>query len=122
MSVKVDLEELSATLANYGWAYLVTVSDNAKAHVLAVSPTLSPGGLSVAGVGRHSQANATTNPNVTLAYPPTEAGGYTLLVDGTATVANDTIIVAPTKAILHRPAPGAAGQRIGSDCVEIPLS
>jgi hypothetical protein len=121
MSLKVELGELEKTLEPYGFAYLVTVGDGNRAHVLAVTPVLTEGGLVVGGVGRHSQANATERPDVTLVWPPTEDGGFSLLVDGAATVDGETITVAPAKATLHRPAPGADGLRAGSDCVSVPL-
>jgi hypothetical protein len=122
MSVKVELGELGATLAGYGFAYLVTVGEQGRAHVLAVSPTLAAEGLVVEGVGRHSQANAADRPEVTLVWPPAEPSGYSLLVDGSASVDGSTITVRPAKAVLHRPAPDAEGRRIGSDCVAVPLS
>jgi hypothetical protein len=122
MSVKVELGELGATLAGYGFAYLVTVGEQGRAHVLAVSPTLAAEGLVVEGVGRHSQANAADRPEVTLVWPPAEPSGYSLLVDGSASVDGSTITVRPAKAVLHRPAPDAEGRRVGSDCVAVPLS
>ena len=121
MSLKVELGELATTLEPYGFAYLVTVGDNGRVHVLAVTPVLTDAGLVVGGVGRHSQANATERPDVTLVWPPHETGGFSLLVDGTATVDGETITVAPAKATLHRPAPGPDGLRAGSDCVSVPL-
>lgn len=121
MSVAIAPENLAATLEEYGFAYLVTVGDGGRVHVLAVTPVLGDDGLAVGGVGRHSQTNATARPDVTLVWPPTEPGGYSLLVDGTATVDGETITVRPTKATLHRPAPGADGQRAGSDCVPVPV-
>lgn len=119
MSVKVELGELAGKLAGYDVAYLVTVSDDARAHVLSVWPDATDAGIVVDGVGRHTQANAAAHPDVTLVFPPTEAGGYTLLVDGTAAVDDTTVTVSPTKAILHRPAAGPDGRRAGSDCVDV---
>lgn len=121
MSLKVDLGELATTLEPYGFAYLVTVGEQGRAHVLAVTPVLTDGGLAVGEVGRHSQENATARPDVTLVWPPHEPGGYSLLVDGAATVDGTTITVVPAKATLHRPAPGADGLRTGSDCVSVPI-
>jgi len=121
MSTNVELDGLAATLRDYGFAYLVTVGEAGRAHVLAVTPVLGDHGFAVGGVGRHSQANATAHPDVTLVWPPAEPAGYSLLVDGTATVDGETITVRPSKAVLHRPAPGADGQRTGSDCVAVPL-
>ena len=121
MSLKVELGELATTLEPYGFAYLVTVGETDRVHVLAVTPVFTDAGLVVGGVGRHSQANATERPDVTLVWPPHETGGFSLLVDGTATVDGETITVAPAKATLHRPAPGPDGLRAGSDCVSVPL-
>jgi hypothetical protein len=121
VSLKVELGELAKTLEPYGFAYLVTVGDGGRAHVLAVTPVLGDGGLIVGGVGRHSQENATARPDVTLVWPPAEPGGFSLLVDGAATVDGETITVAPTKAVLHRPAPGPDGLRAGSDCAPVSL-
>ena len=121
MSLKVELGELANTLEPYGFAYLVTVGDGGRAHVLAVTPVVGDGGLVVGGVGRHSQENATERPDVTLVWPPAEPGGFSLLVDGAATVDGETITVTPTKAVLHRPAPGPDGLRAGSDCAPVSL-
>jgi hypothetical protein len=121
MSLKVELGELAQALEPYGFAYLVTVGEGGRAHVLAVTPVLGDDGLVVGGVGRHSQENATERSGVTLVWPPAEPGGFSLLVDGAATVDGDTIVVAPTKAVLHRPAPGPDGLRAGSDCAPVSL-
>ena len=122
MSVKVELGELAAKLADYDVAYLVTVSDDARAHVLSVWPEATDAGIVVDGVGRHTQHNASAHPDVTLVFPPTDRGGYTLLVDGAATVDGSTVTVAPVTAILHRPAAGADGRRAGSDCVDVSIT
>lgn len=121
MSVKVELGELAERIGDYGFAFLVTVGDEARAHVLAVTPVVVDRGLAVGGLGRHSVANATAHPDVTLVWPPPTPDGYSLIVDGTATVGDGELMVVPAKAILHRPAPGADGQRIGSDCQTVPL-
>ena len=116
MSMKVELAELNERLREYGFAYLVTVGDQGGVHVLAVMPEPADGGLLIGGIGKHSIANASVRPDVTLVWPPTDEGGYSLIVDGTAKVGEGALTVAPVKAILHRPAPGADGKRAGSDC------
>lgn len=123
MSVKVELGELSERISSYGFAYLITVGDEGTAHVLAVTPAVSDSGVVLGGVGRHTLGNVETNPRATLVWPPVEPGGYSLIVDGSVTADPDaaTVTVTPTKAILHRPAPGADGQRIGNDCQTIAL-
>jgi Pyridoxamine 5'-phosphate oxidase len=119
MSVKVELGELATTLADFDVAYLVTVSEEGRSHVLSVWADPTDAGLVVEGVGRHTQANAAVHPDVTLVFPPLEAGGHTLLVDGRASVDDTTVTIAPTKAILHRPAVSPDGRRVGSDCVDV---
>jgi hypothetical protein len=121
VSVKVDVGELAARLAEYRFAYLITVGDDRRAHLVAVTPLLDGDHLVVDGVGRHSTANAAATPDVTLVWPPTSEGGYSLIVDGTAVVADGTVQVTPAKAILHRPAPGEDGSGGGSDCQPIAL-
>jgi hypothetical protein len=49
-------------------------------------------------------------------WPPASATGFSLIVDGTATVGDGSLTVTPRKAILHRPAVGDDGRRTGSDC------
>jgi hypothetical protein len=120
VSVPVDLGDLAARMAEHGFAYLVTVGDDRRAHLVAATPTLEDDGLVIGGLGRHSTANAAANDGVTLVWPPTTEGGYSLIVDGTASVTDDTtVVVVPAKAILHRPAPGPEGSRCGSDCLPI---
>ena len=119
MSVKVELGELAAALADFDVAYLVTVSDEGRSHVLSVFADPTSDGLVVEGVGRHTQANAVAHPDVTLVFPPRQAGGFTLLVDGRASVDDTTVTVVPAKAILHRPATAPDGRRVGSDCVDV---
>lgn len=121
MSVNVELADLGQRMEEYGFAYLVTVGESGKSHVVAVTPVLAADGIAVGGMGRHTLANLATNPLVALVWPPRVEGAYSLIVDGTATGADETITVTPSRAILHRPAPGADGQRVGNDCVELPV-
>jgi hypothetical protein len=55
-------------------------------------------------------------------WAPIEPGGYSLIVDGTATRDDpglDRLAVRPSKAILHRSAePSATGAQV-SDCVPV---
>jgi hypothetical protein len=122
VSVAVELGELAAKIGEFDFAYLVTVSEEGRAHVLSVWPDVTDQGLVVDGVGRHSQANAVAQPTVTLVWPPADPTGYSLLVDGAATVDGSTITIVPGKAILHRPAPGPDGRRAGSDCVDVTVT
>jgi hypothetical protein len=123
MSVKVDLQALADTLADYGFAYLLTVSDDRRPHAVAVQPVLHERALAVGTLGNRTLANLAGRPDVTLLFPPREEGGYSLIVDGRASVDRGAAVVVPTHAVLHRPADHGTGPTdgsCGSDCV--PLS
>ncbi|GFG52729.1 hypothetical protein CQY20_01750 [Mycolicibacterium agri] len=104
MSVKVDLDQLADALKDYTFAYLVTVGDDYRAHTVATQPLFADGVFDVGGLGGKSSSNIAAHPDATLVWPPREAGGYTLIVDGRA----DGSRIEPLRAVLHRPAePGA---------------
>jgi len=109
MSVKVDLDQLSSALDDFTFAYVITVGDDYRAHTVAVQPMLADGILDVGQVGNSTRSNARAHPDVTVVWPPREPGGYSLIVDGRAELTESALSVAPTRAVLHRPAaPGAA--------------
>lgn len=121
MSVKVDLDQLSDTLADYAFAYLITVGDDFHAHTVAVEAVLAEGVFDVGEVGNRTQRNLNTQPGVTLLWPPREPGGYTLIVDGTAELTSDELRVVPEHAVLHRPAARRVEAKPGcqDDCVPL---
>ena len=102
MSVKVDLDKLADALAEFSFGYLITVGDDFRAHTVAVEPVLTDGVFAVGQMGSGTRRNAGEHPDVTVIWPPAEPGGYTLIVDGRAEVADGGLTVTPTKAILHR--------------------
>lgn len=119
MSIPVRPEDLADALRSSPSGYLVTVGADARPHVVAVSPALRHGALHVDAAGRRTRANAAARPDVTLVHPPAADGGYSLIIDGTAEVADEVLLVTPTSAVLHRPAaagspPSATG--CGADC------
>ena len=124
MSVKVDVSRLAETLQDYGFAYLLTVTDDQRTHAVAVTPSMNGGGLMFSdGLGHRTRANLSSRPDVTLLWPPRDAGGYTLIADGRVTVADDIATFAPDRAVLHRPADhGTAPTGVtdcGNDCVPL---
>lgn len=111
MSIPVEIPALRSKAAEYGWAYLLTVRDDDRPHIVAVRPEWDGEEL-VVPVGRGTAANAEARSAVSLCYPPAESDGYSLIVDGVADVgvaADDSdqraVRFRPTGAVLHRPAP-----------------
>lgn len=130
MSIQVEPDELGDALRVYRFAYLITVGNGPRSHVVAVSPALDGGQLVVSDLGRRTVANLAVNPMVTLVWPPAEAGGYSLIVDGHVDGASPPdepggmIRVTVGRAVLHRPAPNPAGPPetgCAADCVELPV-
>jgi hypothetical protein len=118
VSVAVALADLRAAIAEAGGhAFLLSVTSDGRPHAVSVAPEWHGDALSVA-VGAGTAANATERPSVTLLWPPTSAGGYSLIVDGTASVDGGRVRVAPAKAVLHRSAETADGGA-RSDCVPV---
>jgi hypothetical protein len=123
MSVPVDLTELTTVLKRFDYAYLTTDAQ-CRPHVVAVSPVLDQGCLTIADVGRRSMANAMARPWATLVWPPVDRSGHTLIVDVTCTPTGPAAVRAvPTRAVLHRAAPPspAPTEGCGSDCIEVAL-
>ena len=121
MSIGVAMDQLESTLANYHFAYLLTVTPDGRAHAVAVTPLVLGDDLLLPTVGTKSRANAAQRPLVSLVWPPTQADDYTLIVDGEAAEAGDGLTVRPTRAVLHRPHQGGPHSPTGcdSDCVPI---
>jgi hypothetical protein len=105
MSIPVELHDLASVLADYPWGYLITVSPDQRAHSLAVPTDFHDGALH-ASAGRSTRANGAAHPAVTMVFPHTEPGKYTLIVDGDLEVHDAGVVLQPTSAILHRPALG----------------
>lgn len=102
MSYPVAAADLGLALEQYAEGYLLTVTADATTRAVSVRPRLVDGQI-VVGAGRSSSANVTANPHVTLLCPPAAEKGFTLLIDGTATVEDDEIRIEPVSAVLHRP-------------------
>jgi hypothetical protein len=94
--------DLSSQIGRYGpSAQLVTVTGDGRPHVTAVDVTAIEGGLSVPA-GGHSRANAAVHPAVTLLWPAPVGSDHSLVVDGTASVAGERLVIRPSSALLHR--------------------
>jgi hypothetical protein len=116
VSEPVDLRALEATATALGdEALLATVTEAATPHVVSVLVSWRDGRIE-AGAGRRTAANIGLHPVVTLLWPTRHDDAYRLIVDGDATVADGTITVTPTFAVLHRIA-GASGT--GPSCLPV---
>lgn len=136
MSISVEVERVRAEATERGpGAFLLTVTDDRRPHVVAVSVGWDGGSL-VMSAGRTSVRNAGDRPDVSLLWPPPEPGGYSLIVDGSADAAPNAagdggqVRIEVNRAVLHRPATAGAGvaagataagdgTACGSDCVPL---
>jgi hypothetical protein len=125
MSIDVSLQRLADNLTKYHFAYLLTVDDNDRAHVVAVRPRLANDSLLIGDLGIKTSANLAAHPFVTVMWPPADPSDYSLIVDGVGSMRDDQLAITPTRAVLLRPAPRQAtttGGGCQSDCIELPCS
>lgn len=125
MSIPVPLERLRTALAERApRAYLLTVTDDGRPHAVHVAVRWEGAALA-ADVGKGTAANAAARPAaVSLVFPVRAPDDYSLILDATAAVAGGgdgrRLLLAPTKAVLHRaaavPDPAAT---CADDCVPL---
>jgi len=118
----MPIRTLADAISHYGReAYLLTVAKDGP-HTSNVTIELR-GGCIGCNVGISAAKNIAREPNVSLFWPPTEPGGYALIINGTAasehrpagvTMAEITL----TKSVLHRPGskPDDSDGPCASDC------
>ncbi|GAB3559730.1 pyridoxamine 5'-phosphate oxidase family protein [Spelaeicoccus albus] len=121
------VDSLQDAVVDYGFAYLLTVGDDGRPHAVAVTPRLADGHLQVDDVGSRSLRNLAARPDVSFVWPPRAVDEYSLIADGVAAVGDGgAIVVAPSRAVLHRPgrAPQVdpPGEGCASDCRELRLA
>lgn len=119
MTVPVGLDQLRSEAAKYGdTPYLLTVSDDGRPHAVSVRVSWDEGELKLPG-GKRSRANASARPEVSLLWPAIEDGGFSLIVDGSATVDAEQVTIQPVAAILHRSLAAGDGGAVGSECKSV---
>ena len=121
MSIAVSLDRLREETERFGATpYLLTVSDDGRAHATAVTVEWQADEL-LMGAGLRSARNAAARPEVSLLWPPFEPGGYSLISDGVVRDTGDErLAFAPTSAVLHRPAVGPPPREgCTADCVPL---
>lgn len=115
------LTEAVATVAGRGRPFLVTTASGGGPHVGVVDAALDGSAVVVRGAGPRSRANLAANHAVTLLWPAVGEEERNLILDGTARVDGDVVVVSPTKAILHRPTLDEQGIPAGNDCLNVDL-
>jgi hypothetical protein len=125
MSINLSVAELCAEATRFGnTPYLLSQSDDGRPHAVGVTITWRDTDI-VSSSGTRSANNVQARPLISLLWPPVEAGGYSLIVDGVGRVigegADRRIVVEPTRGVLHRsgPAPTAQAGGCGADCVPL---
>jgi hypothetical protein len=125
MSELRPIDQLRAESARFGnHPYLLTQGEDGRPHAVAVSIEWQ-GDRILMSAGTHSTANVAARPLVSLLWPPVEAGGYSLIVDGDGCVigsgSDARISVTPTRGVLHRPgvSTASAARGCGSDCIPL---
>jgi hypothetical protein len=126
MSVPVALDQLHAALDEFGTvAYLLSAGGDGRPRCVSVALGWS-GDQLVASVGKRTGANIGIQPLVSLLWPPAEPGGYSLIVDGSASMTGESegsvaiIAITPTNGVRHRNAePSANASACGSDCAPL---
>jgi hypothetical protein len=103
----MPIRTLADAISHYGHdAYLLTVAQDGP-HTSYVTVELRGNSIGCT-LGASAAKNIAREPHVSLFWPPTEPGGYALIVNGTAagerqatgvTLADITL----TKSVLHRP-------------------
>ncbi|WP_148043277.1 pyridoxamine 5'-phosphate oxidase family protein [Flexivirga caeni] len=114
MSIAVDPDALAETVAGFGSAHVLS-TDGTKVRTVCADVTLAEGVFHVPR-SRHTALNVESHPAITLLFPPTEHHGYSLIVDGDAQDTGTELLLAPTSAVLHRPAAHADGPVAPGGC------
>lgn len=108
MSHSVAPNDLSTTAAAYGTTpFLLYSSADGAARVNHVSVEVerSPAVVRVRGFGRGVASRIADGAPLSLLWPPAGAAEFSLIADGTGSIANDELTITITAAVLHRPAP-----------------
>jgi hypothetical protein len=105
----MPIHTLADAISHYGHeAYLLTVATDGPN---TSNVTIEQRGESIrCSLGASAARNIAREPHVSLFWPPTEPGGYALIVNGTASSQNretgvTTAEIMLKKSVLHRPGP-----------------
>ena len=105
----MPIRTLAEAISHYGRdAYLLTAAKDGP-HTSNVTIELRGDSIGCS-LGSSAARNIAQTPNVSLFWPPTEPGGYAMIVNGTAASQHGlsgvtTAEITLTKSVLHRPGP-----------------
>jgi hypothetical protein len=105
--------------------YLLTVSADSRPHCSCSEVIWDGSGLIVPAPNGWAASEALGRQQVTLLWPPAHRSGYSLIVDGiaegTEIEGQAMLVVAPTRAVLHRRGQtnNPTGSSCQSDCIPI---
>ena len=86
MSVPVPVDVLWERIAEFDdGAFLISATTEGRVHVASIVPRVD-GDVLVVVAGRTALANVAANPSVTVLWPRSPDGAYSLIVDGLAAV------------------------------------
>ena len=114
MSHRVDPTDLAAEATPRGdTPYLLYAGRNGTArvnHVHAIVETSAAGTVVVCtGIGRGVHSHVESGGPLSLLWPATESGAFSLIADGNGVLVEDALHLTITDAVLHRPAPVDGG-------------
>ncbi|WP_374090108.1 pyridoxamine 5'-phosphate oxidase family protein [Methylomicrobium lacus] len=125
MSEALPIDQLRAESARFGnHPYLLTQGGDGRPHAVVVSIEWL-GDRILTNAGTRSAANVAARPLLSLLWPPIEAGGYSLIIDGDGYLigsgSDARISITPTRGVLHRPgtSTASAARGCGSDCIPL---
>ena len=83
------------------FAFAITANEEAKSHVVSVTAGWQ-GDEIVFAAGPSTSRNVETSGLITLLWPAPALEPYSLIVDGQGEVGDGSVVVRPTRAVLHR--------------------
>jgi hypothetical protein len=118
-----SIPRLRAEAAGYhADPFLLTVTADGEPHCSPVPVEWADDRVIVPAPGHwsHPSQPGATRP-LSLLYPPSSAGGYALIINGTTDDVGPRLAVSITRAVLHRRAspPDAGDAGCGSDCIPL---
>ncbi len=113
MTILVPMDRLAAVVATYGSAQLLTRPSSGWVKVHTVDPVVEDASGEVRVVvpveWGSARRNAEADPQVSLVWASPVEKGWTLILDGWASVSEGALVVRPDHAILHQPDAHADG-------------